>query len=795
MSNSELLSRLGKERLYFDGATGTELAKLGLLPGEAPEVMSLRAPEAVEALHRAYFDAGADIIKTNTFGANRLKYENYDEIIRASVGCALRARGDRDGKYVALDIGPTGRMIEPLGDLPFETAVEIFSEMILAADGMDLILIETMNDTLEMKAALLAAKENSSLPVFVTCVYDASGKMLTGASPEVAVEILQGLGADAIGLNCSLGPDLMCDLVSRFVESSSIPLVVNPNAGLPEVIGDKTVFSFDESEFASYMVKMAPYSAVMGGCCGTSPEYIKALAQATRDIPLQPITKKYHTRVTSFAKYAEIGPRTLIVGERLNPTGKKKLKEALRSGDMSYVLLEATAEAEAGAHVLDVNVGLPDIDEKTKMCEVIKTVQSVCDLPLQIDSADPKVLETAMRIYNGKPLVNSVNGSESSMSAVLPLVKKYGGAVIALTLDENGIPSDVGGRVEIARRIIARAADYGIDKKDVIVDPLALAVSADPKGALVTLGAVRALAEEGIYTSLGVSNISFGLPRRDVINSAFFSAALATGLNVAIINPLAEGMMNAYRAHEALFNMDPECGDYIAYATSLPEEKSNQGVTRVEKNADVTPINTLREAICRGLSKKAGEIASSLISEADAMLVIENEIIPALDEVGKRFERGETFLPSLLSSAEAATVAFGEVRKAITTGKGESTGEIVLATVLGDMHDIGKNIVRVILESHGFTVHDLGRNVSPEAVLAAVERTGARLVGLSALMTTTVPAMERTVKLIAKEHPDVKVMVGGAVMTREYAKMIGADYYAADAMGAARVCKSFFDKM
>ncbi|MBR2466629.1 MAG: homocysteine S-methyltransferase family protein [Clostridia bacterium] len=791
-----ILEILGKKRLYFDGATGTELEKLGLLSGETPEQMNLRAPEAVEALHRAYFEAGADVIKTNTFGANSLKHENYAEMIEAALGCASRARAGREDKFIAFDIGPTGKMLEPLGDLSFEGAVEIFAKSIRAAEGKgaDLILIETMSDTYETKAAVIAAKENSSLPIFVTNVYDAGGKMLTGASPEVSAALLEGLGVSAFGMNCSLGPDKMAEILPRLADASSVPIIVNPNAGLPEVRDGVLSFTFSEEEFCAYMKEMAPYCAVMGGCCGTTPEYIRALRAATEGIPLLEKEEKGHTRVTSFAKIAEIGGSTVIIGERLNPTGKKKLKEALVGGNISYILEEAIKQQDAGAHVLDVNVGLPEIDEVEKMREVISAVQSVSDLPLQIDTADPSALAAAMRIYNGKPLVNSVNGSRESMDAVFPLVKKYGGTVIALTLDESGIPADADGRLKIAHRIIKEAGKYGISRKDIIVDPLALAISAQADSATVTLDTVRALAKEGIHTSLGVSNISFGLPRREIINSAFFAAALTAGLNAAIINPMSEAMMNVYFANEALTARDPSCEAYVAYAASLPEEDTHKGAPKSEKKstAEDDPTN-LFGAIVKGLRSSAGELAESLLKTEEPLAVINGYIIPALDEVGGRFERSEIYLPALLASAEAAREAFEAVKKRIPEEKSEA-GALVLATVEGDMHDIGKNIVKVILESHGFRVYDLGRNVPAEKILDKVKETGARLVGLSALMTTTVPAMEKTIKLLREKAPFVKVTVGGAVMNPDYAKMIGADFYSADAMGALEVCKSFFGK-
>ncbi len=797
MKKVDLTKLLGKKRLYFDGATGTELEKSGLMPGEMPEIMNIRNIDAVEALHRAYLDAGADIIKTNTFGANPLKLENYDESIKCALRAARRAVGEREDKYIALDIGPTGRMLAPLGDLSFEDAIEVFARSIRSAEGQgaDLILIETMSDSYETKAAVIAAKENSSLPIFVTNVYDASGKLLTGASCEVMVAMLEGLGVDAIGINCSLGPDRMLEILPRLVSASSVPLIVNPNAGLPTLKDGKMTFAFTAESFVSHMERIAPYSAVMGGCCGTTPEYIKLLRERTESTPLLNIEPKSHTRVTSFAEFVQIGDSAVIIGERLNPTGKKRIKEALVGADISYILEEAVKQQESGAHILDVNVGLPEINEMQKMCEVISALQSISDLPLQIDTANPKVLGAAMRIYNGKPLVNSVNGTQESMDAVFPLVKKYGGAVIALTLDENGIPKDARTRVEIAHKIIERAKSFGIDKRDIIVDPLALAVSAQDGSALVTLEAIKLLNAEGINTSLGVSNISFGLPRRDIINSAFFGAALALGLKCAIINPASEAMMGVYYASEALLGRDRACSSYIEYAGSIFEEKALQVSTRAEKTAKFTEnTDDLKAAIVHGFRDKVRSISDGLLKTEEPLLIVEKYIIPALDEVGSKFESGEIYLPSLLMSAEAASAAFNVVKSHIPEEKGASSGSLVLATVEGDMHDIGKNIVKVILESHGFSVYDLGRNASPEKILEGVRKTGVRLVGLSALMTTTVPAMERTIKLLKKEVPDVKITVGGAVMNPEYAEMIGADFYSEDAMGALSVCKKFFEK-
>ncbi len=796
MKKNNILDVLGKKRLYFDGATGTELEKLGLLPSESPEIMNLRAPGAVEALHRSYFEAGADIVKTNTFGANSLKFDNYEALIKAALSAAKRARGAAADKYIALDIGPTGRMLEPLGDLPFEDAVEVFAKSIRAAEGegADLILIETMSDIYEAKAAVIAAKENSKLPIFVTCVYDASGKMLTGASPEAAVAVLEGLGVCAVGMNCSLGPDKMVEILPRLFDAASVPIIVNPNAGLPEVKDGELSYSFDSELFVSYMKKMAHKCSLMGGCCGTTPKYIKLLREETERIELCGILKKTHTRVASFAKICDIGRGCTLIGERLNPTGKKKLKEALVSGNVSYVLEEAVAQAEAGAHVLDVNVGLPEIDEVSKMREIITAVQTVTDLPLQIDTANPEALSAAMRIYNGKPLVNSVNGSKESMDAVFPLVKKYGGTVIALTLDEHGIPEDARTRVEIAHRIIDKAKEFGIEKHDIIVDPLALSISADANAALSTLEAVKILSSEGINTSLGVSNISFGLPKREIINSAFFSSALSAGLKAAIINPMSDAMMNLYYANEVLMGRDKACTSYIEYASSLPEVNPAQVSTRVEKNAKTEGTTTLKGAIIHGFCELAGELADELLKTEEPMALIESHIIPALAEVGDKFEKQKIYLPALLTSAEAALCAFEKAKNLIPEGTADA-GALVLATVEGDMHDIGKNIVKVILESHGYKVYDLGRNVSPEKILEKVKETGVKLVGLSALMTTTVPAMEKTIKLLQREAPEVNVTVGGAVMNPEYAEMIGADFYSEDAMGALEVCKKFFKSL
>ena len=783
---NDIRNEIKRRRLFFDGGTGTVLQSMGLPAGMPPERWDLDEPGKVTALHKSYIDAGADIIKTNTFGVNRMKYADFDEYIGRAIDCAADAVGDRD-VYIAFDIGPTGHLLEPLGDLSFEDAVSVFADSVRAAvshGGVDLILIETMNDSYETKAAVLAAKENSDLPVFVTNVYDADGKLMTGADPEAMVALLEGLRVDALGMNCSLGPDKMLPLVKRFADASSTPIIVNPNAGLPSSVDGKTVFSTGADEFAGYMREMALCGAcILGGCCGTDPGYIKKTVEAVSDVPYVLPEEKAHTVVSSYTHAVRIGASPVLIGERINPTGKSKLKDALRSGDLGYILSEAINQTEAGAHILDVNVGLPKIDETEMMTKVIRKVQEVTDAPLQIDSSSPAVLEKAMRIYNGKPLVNSVNGTEESMAAVFPLVAKYGGTVIALTMDEGGIPKTASERAEIAKRIVSRAALYGIAKKDIIADPLALTVSSDQTSALTTLGAIKLIREMGIRTSLGVSNISFGLPHREKINSSFFNSALEVGLDCAIMNPFDRRMTDVYYSYRVLHGMDKSCAEYIAYAA---DEESAPAVT---SSADGV---TLVHAIMRGMKEKSASLAQAMLADMAPLDVINGHIIPALNGIGKDFEEKRAYLPQLLMSAEAAQASFDVIKSRLPKDSGISKGEVILATVRGDIHDIGKNIVRVMLESYGFTVHDLGRDVAPERIVGTVRETGCRLVGLSALMTTTVPAMEAAIRMLHEEAGDVTVIVGGAVLTAEYAEMIGADFYAGDAMETVRLAEKYY---
>ncbi len=782
-----ILEVLKESRLYFDGGTGTVLSELGLPLGMPPEIWNIERPDVIEALHRAYIDAGANIIKTNSFGVNSEKYENYSELICAALSIARKAANGRDDVYIAFDMGPLGRLLSPFGDMDFEDAVSVFSDSVRAAarEGADLVLIETMNDSYETKAAILGAREAApELPIFVTNVYDERGKLMTGADPEAMVAMLEGLGASAIGMNCSLGPDKMLSLLPKFIENSSVPIIVNPNAGLPSCVDGKTVFDCDSERFARVMREAAEMGAhILGGCCGTTPEYIKKLVNQTENIAYTPSFEKNITAVSSYTHSVRFGKSPVLIGERINPTGKPKLKEALRRGDIDYIVSEALGEEDAGAEILDVNVGLPDISEKDMMQSALKAIMAVTDLPLQIDSSDPETLSAAMRIYNGKPLVNSVNGKEEVMEAVFPAVKKYGGAVIALTLDENGIPDNAEGRVKIAEKIIARAAEWGIKKKDIIVDPLALSVSSDSRAASVTLDSIRMLSERGILTSLGVSNISFGLPARDKINSVFFTMAMSRGLSAAIMNPYSEDMMSAYRAYRALIGLDVACSDYIK---SYSAEKAQAQPAPEKSEID------LFYAVRRGLKDKAAPLAKAALLKNAALDVINGQLIPALNEIGREFEAGRAYLPELLMSAEAATLAFSEIKEAIPEAKADGR-EVILATVKGDIHDIGKNIVKVLLESYGFTVHDLGRDVAPKKIVDYAIKSGVRLVGLSALMTTTVQSMKETIELMRKSAPEVKLIVGGAVLTPEYAEMIGADFYGADAMETVRIAEDFYD--
>ena len=783
---NDIMTRLGRKPLFFDGAMGTILQEKGLAAGEAPELWNLLHPKDVLSVHISYLEAGVDIISANTFGANPFKCQEngveLEEVITAGVRLAHQAVEQAGHGVVALDIGPSGKLLFPMGNLAFEEAVNAFAQMASAgADaGADCVLIETMNDLYEVKAALLGVKEATSLPVFVTTTFDESGKLLTGGDIKAVAAVLEGLGADAIGMNCGLGPKQMLALIKELRSLTSLPLVVNPNAGLPRERNGHTFFDVGPEEFSSCMKEIVLAGAwVIGGCCGTTPEHLRQTVKLCKGLSCQPLPEVSSTIVTSGCKAVEFGREPIIIGERINPTGKSRFKQALRDNDLPYILGEGIAQQEAGAHLLDVNVGLPEIDEQAMMCKVVTELQSLSPLPLQIDTSDPETMASAMRIYNGKPLVNSVTAKQSSMRAIFPLVKKYGGVVIGLTITENGIPETAQGRVEAARLIVETAKEYGIDKRDIIIDPLTMAVSAGQDAALVTLDALSRIRRElGVYTSLGVSNVSFGLPQRENVTSAFFLMALQAGLNAAIMNPLSHSMMRAYRSFCALSGYDEGCRAYIdAYAKTEP-------VTTATASSQELP---LREAIEKGLKDKAGYAAEKLITTMTGLEIINREIVPALDTVGQQFEAKTLFLPQLLMSADAAKAAF-EVIKFHMDGQASEQSKltIVIATVKGDVHDIGKNIVKVLLENYGFHVIDLGKDVMPEMVVDAVKRENAGLVGLSALMTTTVANMKETIDLLHRETPTVKIMVGGAVLTQEYADMIGADFYGADAMASVR---------
>ncbi|WP_251386943.1 homocysteine S-methyltransferase family protein [Mediterraneibacter agrestimuris] len=783
---------LGKKLLFFDGGMGSILQERGLRPGELPETWNLEYKAEVTEIHQAYIEAGSDIILTNTFGANALKFHDtkytVTDVVKAAVANVkevIERIGNGRRIYTALDVGPTGRLLKPVGDLSFEDAYQAFKEVMICGEeaGADLIHIETMSDTYEIKAAVLAAKENTKLPVFVTAVFDERQKLLTGADIPAFVTLLEGLRVDALGVNCGLGPKQMIPIVEEIQKYASIPVIVKPNAGLPAQRCNKTVYDIEPDTFAEAMREIAEMgAAVIGGCCGTTPAHLRAMTARCRDVVLKDVAEKDYTMVSSYGQAVIFGEDSKIIGERINPTGKKRFKQALKEHDIDYILKEGIMQEDKGAHILDVNVGLPDIDEAELLEAAVLGLQSVTSLPLQIDTVDITALERALRIYNGKAMVNSVSGKQESMDAVFPLIQKYGGVVIGLALDEDGIPETAEGRVRVAQKIIAEAAKYGIKKKDIVIDALAMTISSDPQGALVTLETLHRVREElGVHTVLGVSNISFGLPNRPVINANFYTMAMFSGLSAGIINPASEDMMKSYDAFHALMNLDENCDRYIgAYG-------ENTSIVSGEKQTDSRKADTgmtLRTAIERGCREETGKLARTLVEEQQPLDIINRELIPALDYVGKGFEKGTIFLPQLLMSAEAAKIAFDVLKEGMTFSEAEikEKKKVILATVKGDIHDIGKNIVKVLLENYGFDVIDLGKDVAPEEILQTVREQAVKLVGLSALMTTTVVSMEETIRLLKQYAPECKVMVGGAVLNQEYADMIGADFYGKDAM-------------
>lgn len=780
---------LGKQMLFFDGATGTQLQARGLQAGELPERWNFTHPEIIEAVHKDYLVAGANILKTNTFGANPIKLAETDldckATITAAVTIAKKACAGAIDKFVALDLGPTGKLLAPYGDLPFEKAVAAYGEMVRygVEAGADLILIETMSDTYETKAAILGAKENCDLPVCVTLTFDEDGKLLTGATVEAAALMCEGLGVDAIGFNCGLGPVQVAKLVPQMLQATKLPLIVNPNAGLPVQRDGKTCFDITPEEYADLMYALACADApsIMGGCCGTTPAHIAAMITKCKNLQPGGIRELNLTAVSSYGKAVHIGDVPVIIGERINPTGKKRLKEALKNQELDYVCRLALEQISSTAHILDVNVGTPGIDETAMLGKAVPALQAITDTPLQIDTSNYEAMEKALRLYNGKPMLNSVNGKEDSLEHVLPLAKKYGAVVVALCLDDSGIPTTAEGRIAIADKIIARAAEYGIESRNIVVDPLAMTISTGADNAAVACEVIRAMKARGINTVMGVSNISFGLPGRDAVNSTFFAMAMQAGLSCGIINPQSKAMLDAYYGFCALAGYDEGCQEYVKRYADAPKAAPTS----------VSDVN-LYDAIVKGLQIDAKKAAAVALADEAPLDVINKYMIPALDFVGDGFEKKTLFLPQLLMSADAAKAAFEVIREAVGVAETQSD-TVVIATVHGDIHDIGKNIVKVLLENYGYKVLDLGKDVPVADIVKTVQESGAKVVGLSALMTTTVSAMEATINAL-REVSDCKIVVGGAVLTEEYAQSIGAEHYAPNAVSAVTYVNEVFGK-
>lgn len=774
--------------LVFDGGMGTMLQANGLKMGELPESFNISNPGVIMKIHKEYVEAGADVITTNTFGANRYKLGHsglsVEEVVAKALEIAREAAGE---KLVAQDIGPIGQLMEPYGTLSFQEAYDAFREQVLAgaSAGADMILIETMSDIYEVRAAVLAAKENSTLPVICTMTFQQDGRTLTGSDPLTMVNIISNLGVDALGINCSLGPKEIIPLVGQLLRYTPVPVIVQPNAGLPSVVDGRTVYDISPEAFGRYMAELAGMGAViLGGCCGTTPEHIREVRKSIAGLkPVRPEVEKL-TAISSATNTVVLGQGVRIIGERINPTGKKKLKEALIKGDMDYLLREAIAQRDAGAHILDVNVGLPEIDEKSVMVKAVKEIQGIVSLPLQLDSVRPDVIEAAARVCNGRPIINSVNGEEKVMKALFPIIKKYGCLVVALTLDEGGIPEKAEDRLRIAERIVNKAAEYGISKEDIIVDCLTLTASAQQKEVQETVKAVMLVKERlGVKTTLGVSNVSFGLPGRELLNSTFLAMTLIAGLDAPILNPMAEAMMQTIKAFNVLWNIDRESREYIKSFSASSEKPVAK---EKEEKWD------LKKIIVDGMKDEAWPVVRQLLVDHDGMQLVDEYLIPALEIVGQKYETGEIFLPQLIQSAETVKKAFETIRETISAGTGVYKGKIIMATVKGDIHDIGKNIVKVLLENYGFEIYDLGRDVPIETIVEKARKEKAQLVGLSALMTTTVKSMEDTIKELNKSCPDCKVIVGGAVLNEDYARKINADFYARDAREAVKVVRRFF---
>ena len=797
----ELKDRLGKEVILFDGAMGTVLQQRGLKAGDVPEKLNIEKSKEIVEIHKSYLKAGAEILTTNTFGANALKMEEIDysveEVISAAVENARRAVVESGIEAaVALDMGPLGELLEPMGSLTFDEAYNLYQQQVLVGveAGADLIHIETIADLYEARAAVLAAKENSNLPVFCTLTFEEDGRTFTGGSIRSMISVLEGLGVDGIGLNCSLGPEKLEPLVEEVLQYSKLPVIMQANAGLPVMENGETVFKISPAEYFKPLARLYEKGlAVIGGCCGTNEEFISLIAENLKNKKVKEREVIKESLVCSPSQSVDLAGVN-VVGERINPTGKAAFKDALRNGDLDYILKVAVEEVDAGANILDVNIGLPDIDEKEIMVRLIKELQGILDVPLQIDSSDPEVIEAALRYYNGTAIVNSVNGEAEVLEKTLPAVKKYGAAVIGLTMDDNGIPDTAAGRFAVAERIVNKAAEFGISRDKIIIDCLTLTASAQQEGVKETLKALNMVKEKlGVKTTLGVSNVSFGLPSRPVLNRTFLSMALYQGLNLPIIDPNDNEMMADVKAAAVLNNIDQGAADYIEYMAETENKSGSANSAKEIKNE--SEEKDLQSVIIKGLKSEAARLTEAVLKEKKAIEVVNEYLIPALDIVGERYEKGEIFLPQLVQSAETVKEAFAVLKAemARTGGRDISKGKIIMATVKGDVHDIGKNIVKTVLENYGYQIIDLGKNVNIKEIVSTVKVNKIKLLGLSALMTTTVKNMEKTIKKVREICPETKIMVGGAVLTADYADMIEADFYARDAKEAAEIAKQIFE--
>lgn len=809
-TDSFIIKNFKENFIFFDGAMGTMLQSSGLEIGELPEILNISNPETIINIHKAYLDAGSDIITTNTFGANRLKLAGStyspSQIISAAISNAKAAISEYDSKkYIALDIGPIGSLLAPMGTLEFDEAYDIFKEQVLAGKeaGADIILIETMTDIYEVKAAILAAKENSDLPVFCTMSFQKNGRTFIGTDVATFVAVAEGLGADVLGANCSLGPSQLQEIVDDLVKYSSVPVMIQANAGLPKYKDNTTYYDIGPSEYSKQIELMARKGvSILGGCCGTTPLYIKSIKDVLSNLKVKEVTYKGLTTCTSSSNTVFLGDGVRIIGERINPTGKKLLKEALRSSDLEYIIEEAIRQQECGADILDVNVGLPGIDEKEMMTNVITEIQTLIPLPLQIDSADAKVIEAAARIYNGKPIINSVNGKKESMEAIFPIVKKYGCLVIGLTLDEEGLPKTAKKRLEIASKLIDTAKTYGIPEESILIDPLVLTVSAEQEAVMETLKSIPLIKNKyNVKIVLGASNVSFGLPNRTLMNTTYLAMALAYGLDAPITDPTNDAIMGVIRAYRVLANEDKGSKDYVSVYANTPSSTSDHDASKDSSmlgSSNKTLVDSyLKDIIIKGLKDEARPVTLDLLKQYDSLDIVNKYMMPALDIVGDKYEKEEIFLPQLLRSAETSKEVFEVIKEDLIKkdnldSKVMEGDKIVMATVYGDIHDIGKNIVKLILENYGYNIIDLGKDVPIERIVDVAKEENVKLVGLSALMTTTVKNMELTIKTLKEALPNVKVMVGGAVLTADYAKEIGADYYSSDAKGAVDIAKEVF---